>query len=695
MAFPVTINGRTYTLADFEGTNYVDGFPDALEDFVTQAGDIYNSTSTSSVAIGTGSKSFTTADSGKPYQPGTPLRIADAVAPATNFMDCIVTSYSGTSLVVDSIGFGGSGTKSSWTINIGGAKTVDGTLAVNQGGTGATTASAARTNLDVYSKTEADNKFLDVSGEASNVTINGSTTMNGDVTIGDAGADTLTVNATATLADATLTTADINGGTIDGVTIGGASAGAGTFTTGQFNTSINVDGTVTADGLTVDGDIKSQGTAASVLLKETDITDQNTRLRQSGGDFFIQTINDAENSAQARFSVDHNTGNISFYEDTGTTPQFRWNAADERLRVGDGDTYTGEVTADNCVGAFKKNLSEVSFRVIARDYNVSTKANLDLANFASKNLGVPSGYRISGGVGSGAGTENNYLSFSSIALESDGTITEEFEAMRIDSSGNLLVGTTNNAVATQNSDTGVVLDGAGGRIFATANSHHDFNRTADGEIFRFRSATVTEGNISVSGGTVTLNGAHLSRWSRLTDDSKDASILRGTVMTNLDEMVVWSHDAVEAQDAVYETVTIPAEYDEDGNEVTPETTEERLVSEAVEAKEAYTEDNEQLNKMAISSVEGDPNVAGVFSNWDDEDDFNDLVVAMTGDFVIRIAQGTTVQRGDLLMSAGDGTAKPQGDDIVRSKTIAKVTSTHVSHTYDDGSYLVPCVLMAC
>jgi hypothetical protein len=68
---------------------------------------------------------------------------------------------------------------------------------------------------------------------------------------------------------------------------------------------------------------------------------------------------------------------------------------------------------------------------------------------------------------------------------------------------------------------------------------------------------------------------------------------------------------------------------------------------------------------------------------------------MTGDFVIRIAQGTVVSRGDLLMSAGDGTAKPQGDDIVRSKTVAKVTSTVVSTTYADGSYCVPCVLMAC
>jgi hypothetical protein len=38
MGYPVTLNGRTYTLADFEGQNYVSGFPDALEDFVTDAG---------------------------------------------------------------------------------------------------------------------------------------------------------------------------------------------------------------------------------------------------------------------------------------------------------------------------------------------------------------------------------------------------------------------------------------------------------------------------------------------------------------------------------------------------------------------------------------------------------------------------------------------------------------------------------
>ena len=107
--------------------------------------------------------------------------------------------------------------------------------------------------------------------------------------------------------------------------------------------------------------------------------------------------------------------------------------------------------------------------------------------------------------------------------------------------------------------------------------------------------------------------------------------------------------------------------------------------------------NEQLNRMKVSDVEGDTNVAGVFVNWtrDEECNTDDMNIAMTGDMIIRIAQGVTVQKGDLLMSAGDGTAKPQGDDIRRSKTIAKVTSNHVTCTYPDGSYCVPCVLMAC
>ncbi len=242
-------------------------------------------------------------------------------------------------------------------------------------------------------------------------------------------------------------------------------------------------------------------------------------------------------------------------------------------------------------------------------------------------------------------------------------------ALKIDTNGDVMIGKTTSAFGTP----GFFFNESPGQLDITCNQNNPLrlNRVNnDGIMISFQQDSSEEGTVSVSGGTVSYNGGHLSRWSRLLDGSKPPTILKGTVMSNLNDMIVWSHDATDAV------------LDDDSNEIEP-------------AHDAYTEDNEQLNHTKVSDAEGDIDVAGVFVAWDDRDDFNDFFLAMTGDMVIRIAQGTTVARGDLLMSAGDGTAKPQGDDIVRSKTIAKVTSTNVSHTYDDGSYLVPCVLMAC
>lgn len=73
-------------------------------------------TSASSVAIGTGAKSFTVS-AGKSFLGGMWLVIADAAAPSTNSMVGQVTSYSGTSLVMNITAIIGSGTKSSWLIS--------------------------------------------------------------------------------------------------------------------------------------------------------------------------------------------------------------------------------------------------------------------------------------------------------------------------------------------------------------------------------------------------------------------------------------------------------------------------------------------------------------------------------------------------------------------------------------------------
>ena len=239
-----------------------------------------------------------------------------------------------------------------------------------------------------------------------------------------------------------------------------------------------------------------------------------------------------------------------------------------------------------------------------------------------------------------------------------------------------------------------------GGLFGAAAHNGDtmaLNRMgSDGAIIIFYGQGNPEGSIDVNGSTVSLTGGHLTRWSKIpsisdTDKSKRPTIYRGSVLTNLDAMCEWKRVQYTNSDNI--TKTKPYSGSEDVGS-TVEYTDDK--GDKYSAK-VVLELNEQLNKMEVSSVEGDPNVAGVFQGWDDNDDVivNDLYCAMTGDFVIRIAKGVTVKRGDLLMSAGDGTAKPQDDDIIRSKTVAKVTSTTVSTTYDDGSFCVPCVLMAC
>ena len=259
------------------------------------------------------------------------------------------------------------------------------------------------------------------------------------------------------------------------------------------------------------------------------------------------------------------------------------------------------------------------------------------------------GYNAAGGTNEFA--INNALS-GALTLSTNNT-----ERARIDSSGNLLVGGTNSDPVATNS-VGSSLESAGsGKFSRNGNPGVDVNRiTDDGELVRFYQAGTQEGNISVSGTTVSYNGGHLARYTQLTTSEKDDNLLKGTVLSNLDEMCVYTN---------------------------------KTTGEPV--------DNEQLNKTKVSDVEGDVNIAGVFVSWikDEQNDVEEMNMAMTGDMIIRIAQGTTVARGDLLMSAGDGTAKPQGDDVVRSKTVAKVTSNHVTCTYADGSYCVPCVVMAC
>jgi len=248
------------------------------------------------------------------------------------------------------------------------------------------------------------------------------------------------------------------------------------------------------------------------------------------------------------------------------------------------------------------------------------------------------------------GTPNNNVMPGRIVFKTT-TTDGVAERLRITSAGDLLFKKT----SSDDQVTGVQFDHHGLVRFTKDNIVAYFIRTgSDGQMIRFYGDTSSEGSINISGTSISYNGGVLSRWSQIvgisTNNKADRpTIYQGTVMSNLDEMCEWGD-----------------------------------------------EENMQLNKTQVSNVSGDKNVAGVFWAWDDDDDtyLNDYYIAQTGDYIIRVGAATTVTRGDLLESAGDGTAKPQSDDIVRSKTVAKVTSGIAHTTYPDGTKTYPCVLMA-
>ena len=85
-------------------------------------------TSTTSLAIGTGAKTFVT-QTGKQFAAGQYV-IAVSDADAANYMFGTVTSYAGTSLELNVIAIGGSGTLADWTINMSGARGAAGAAGV-------------------------------------------------------------------------------------------------------------------------------------------------------------------------------------------------------------------------------------------------------------------------------------------------------------------------------------------------------------------------------------------------------------------------------------------------------------------------------------------------------------------------------------------------------------------------------------
>ena len=127
------------------------------------------------------------------------------------------------------------------------------------------------------------------------------------------------------------------------------------------STGVDVTGTATMDALTVSNssgatlNINTAGgaTDAKILLHETATatSEYGASLKYSGA-FNRFEIGAGQDPETKRLSIDRDTGDISFYEDTGTTAKMFWDASAESLGIGTSSpSATLEVVSSSSGGA--------------------------------------------------------------------------------------------------------------------------------------------------------------------------------------------------------------------------------------------------------------------------------------------------------------------------------------------------------
>ena len=247
--------------------------------------------------------------------------------------------------------------------------------------------------------------------------------------------------------------------------------------------SIDVTGTVTSDGLTVDGVATiSSASGDSFVLNKSDGSGSPNIVFKSDGTQTARIATDGTNTiifergTTTALKIGGSTGDISFYEDTGTTAKFFWDASAERLGLGTSSPdYPLHVKGTTNI---LKLETSTDGRTQVGGYDSSGNANFLIGSSDSTNAEFWN-------------YKNGYLRFA----------TNSTERMRIDSSGNLLVGKTSADVATA----GTCLRGATSSIFTVSGSVDTqvaiFNKTSvDGKILDFRKDGATVGSIGTESG---------------------------------------------------------------------------------------------------------------------------------------------------------------------------------------------------
>ena len=252
-------------------------------------------------------------------------------------------------------------------------------------------------------------------------------------------------------------------------------------TTNKVVGSIDVTGTATMDGLTVDGNVNIADAIPILRLDSPavawaggeDLGGIDWYTEDASGDGPMVMARLVANSSGAntlplpeftfqtslsssalidRLKI-HNGGDISFFEDQGVTPKFFWDASAERLGVG--------------------------------------------TSSPSQKLSVADGAHITGANAIAADTSGSYT----LAVGANGGSKSAIFAGDVIASGNLLVGKTadNNAVA------GVALSGSGIVKVARTDWSLLLNRlTTDGELALFQKDGTTVGSIGSNSGYMVI-----------------------------------------------------------------------------------------------------------------------------------------------------------------------------------------------
>ena len=428
-------------------------------------------------------------------------------------------------------------------------------------------------------------------------------------------------------------------------------------------TGVDVTGTVTADGLVVDGATgEFRGSGANTtyftggddsiagrqltLSSEASGGQNNATHRltvPSGYGSFNASVGGAE-----RLKINKN-GDISFYDTTGSTAKFHWDAADERLGLGT-SSPSGKITISSDAGVANQYINLVSTQSgSARSYSLGINsgdfrlfdltANLERMRIdSSGNVLVGKTAASSATVGFQAGQDG----FTAITRASaqplvlnrtttDGIIADfRKDGSTVGSIGTISSGGSQLAIS--NANTGLCFrDNQSAILPSSSTTLRDNALDLGNSSFRFDDIYATNGSIQTSDRNEKQDIEELSeaeqriavackglmrkfRWKDAVEEKgDDARIHFGIIAQDLQaafeaegldagkyamfisttwweaDRIIPAVEAVEAQDAVYEEVVIPAVLDEDGNEVEPERTEQSLISEAVEAVEAIEE----------------------------------------------------------------------------------------------------------